>query len=192
MQPGATASDAVAPVTTSRSMRLRAAEDHDIPAVVALMNGAFRGTDAAVGWNSEAAYIDGDRTSEALLRQELRDHPTAQLLVAEGSQSRLAACVILAPQGGGVWHLGSLAVDPACQNGGTGRDLLAQAERLAQASGARTIRMKVVNIRDTLIAWYVRRGYALTGATEPFPYGDDRFGVPRRPDLCFSVLEKRL
>ncbi|MBU6298090.1 MAG: GNAT family N-acetyltransferase, partial [Alphaproteobacteria bacterium] len=48
------------------------------------------------------------------------------------------------------------------------------------------------NIRDALIAWYVRRGYELTGETRPFPYGDNRFGEPRRDDLKFVVLEKLL
>jgi len=52
--------------------------------------------------------------------------------------------------------------------------------------------MTVVNIRDTLIAWYQRRGYVLTGETRPFPYGDSRFGEPRRDDLSFVVLEKHL
>ena len=52
--------------------------------------------------------------------------------------------------------------------------------------------MTVVNVRDVLIAWYLRRGYHETGETEPFPYGDDRFGIPQRDDLCFVVLEKDL
>ena len=51
--------------------------------------------------------------------------------------------------------------------------------------------MTVVNVRDTLIAWYQRRGYALTGVTRPFP-SDDRFGKPLRDDLCFVVLERAL
>jgi hypothetical protein len=50
--------------------------------------------------------------------------------------------------------------------------------------------MTVVNVRKTLIAWYERRGYALTGETKPFPYGDERFGRPLRDDLHFVVLEK--
>jgi len=29
--------------------------------------------------------------------------------------------------------------------------------------------MTVVNIRDTLIAWYLRCGYVLTSETEPLP-----------------------
>jgi hypothetical protein len=49
-----------------------------------------------------------------------------------------------------------------------------------------------VNVRETLIAWYRRRGYRETGETEPFPYGDDRFGTPLRNDLHFVVLAKDL
>jgi hypothetical protein len=41
-------------------------------------------------------------------------------------------------------------------------------------------------------AWYVRCGYALTSETEPFPYGDNRFGIPKRDDMYFFVLRKRL
>jgi len=52
--------------------------------------------------------------------------------------------------------------------------------------------MTVIDIRDELIAFYVRRGYALTGIKKPFPYGDPRYGIPKRDDLRFEVLEKRL
>ncbi|HUN84305.1 MAG TPA: hypothetical protein VMU48_07990 [Terracidiphilus sp.] len=52
--------------------------------------------------------------------------------------------------------------------------------------------MTVLNVRDALIAWYERRAYCRTGETKPFPYGDDRFGVPLRDDLQFVVLEKTL
>jgi hypothetical protein len=52
--------------------------------------------------------------------------------------------------------------------------------------------MTVVNVRKAPIAWYLRRGYHETGETNPFPYGDDRFGTPQRDDLSFVVLEKDL
>jgi hypothetical protein len=52
--------------------------------------------------------------------------------------------------------------------------------------------MTVIEQRQDLIAWYVRRGYLVTRCTEPFPYGNSRFGLPRRTDLRFVVLEKRL
>ncbi|RYZ73324.1 MAG: GNAT family N-acetyltransferase, partial [Lysobacteraceae bacterium] len=30
------------------------------------------------------------------------------------------------------------------------------------------------------------------GIKKPFPYGDERFGIPRRDDLRFEILEKTL
>ena len=47
-------------------------------------------------------------------------------------------------------------------------------------------------VREDLIAWYERRGYVRTGEQRPFPYGDERFGRPRRTDLSFAVLSKEL
>jgi hypothetical protein len=50
----------------------------------------------------------------------------------------------------------------------------------------------VIRQREQLIAWYERRGYARTGELRPFPYGDERYGLPRVDDLEFTVLLKRL
>lgn len=52
--------------------------------------------------------------------------------------------------------------------------------------------MTVIEQRNELIAWYERRGYCRTGKTAPFPYGDLRFGEPKRPDLRFVVMRKDL
>jgi hypothetical protein len=52
--------------------------------------------------------------------------------------------------------------------------------------------MTVIEQRPELIAWYERRGYSKTGETAAFPYGDARFGEPKRPDLRFVVLAKSL
>jgi ribosomal protein S18 acetylase RimI-like enzyme len=63
--------------------------------------------------------------------------------------------------------------------------MLAEAEARVRAAGGARIRMSVVHRRDTLIAWYRRRGYELTGERLPFPLGD-----PPRTDLSLLVLEK--
>jgi hypothetical protein len=52
--------------------------------------------------------------------------------------------------------------------------------------------MTVISVRDDLIAWYERRGYRRTGQMSPFPYGDERFGIPQRADLQFELLVKLL
>lgn len=52
--------------------------------------------------------------------------------------------------------------------------------------------MTVISVRSELIAWYARRGYQRTGERAPFPYGDARFGEPKRDDLEFVVLQKSI
>lgn len=165
--------------------------DADVPAIVRLMNRAYRGTGTGSGWNSEADDMSGDRTSEALLRADIAAHPNAALLVWR-TPADVQGCVWLQPLVDGTWYVGSLTIDPRLQNAGLGRQLLAAAERWVRERGGQAMRMTVVNARDTLIAWYVRRGYQPTGETEPFPYDDTRFGVPKRHDLVFIVLQKRL
>ncbi len=162
-------------------------DEGDLGAIADLMNRAYRGTGS---WNSEDGIIAGDRTSPALLRAQISETPVGSFLKWVDPGGTLRGCVWLEPLGDEIWYLGSLAADPDQQNAGLGRQLLAGAEQWAGAHGARRIRMSVVNVRDTLIAWYVRRGYHLTGATEPFPYGDQRFGTPLRDDLHFVVLER--
>ncbi len=136
-------------------------------------------------------FITGSRTTESLLREEIA--AGARLLLAKDVlTSALQGCVSLRALSSEKWYLGALTVDPALQNAGFGRELLSSAEEYAAVHGARMIEMTVVNVRDALIAWYERRGYHLTGETRPFPYGDDRFGVPTRSDLEFVVLSKSL
>jgi len=175
------------------SLPLCLAVPADLPALVALMNSAYRGVGPEASWNTEARYLEGNRTNETDLAEELASKPEAVLLVTqEMAEGSLQGCVLLAPLSDGLWHLGSLAVDPLLQKSGLGRKLLQSAEEWAAQRGARTIQIEVVNVRDTLIAWYERRGYRLTGAVNPFPYGDNRFGTPLRNDLSFVVLEKSL
>jgi ribosomal protein S18 acetylase RimI-like enzyme len=165
----------------------------DIPLIVALMNRAYRGAEKSSGWSTEQAYIAGDRTTETLLRDEIKKKPSAFLLKWQGKEfDGLAGCVWLEPIKEDTWYLGSLAIDPQLQNGGLGRTMLAAAEDWIRKRGAKRVRITVVNVREPLIAWYIRRGYSTTGETERFPYEDDRFGKPLRDDLCFVVLEKSI
>ncbi len=167
--------------------------DDDLPHIVALMNRAYRGSGASAGWNSEAGYISGDRTTESLLKADLLAKPDASFFKwIAPSSGQISGCVWLEPEADGAWYLGSLATDPDQQNAGLGKTLLSAAEAWVREQGGTRVRMTVVNVRDTLIAWYVRRGYRTTGETQPFPYGDNRFGTPLRDDLAFVVLEKVL
>jgi ribosomal protein S18 acetylase RimI-like enzyme len=83
-----------------------------------------------------------------------------------------------------------LAVDPDTQDGGVGRALIETSEAYVRARGGKILRMTVIDIRDTLIAWYERRGFHRAGF-EPFPYNDRRIG-DASGELRFVVMEKTL
>jgi predicted N-acetyltransferase YhbS len=165
-------------------------QESDYPAIVELANLAYRGPES---WSSEHGYIVGTRLTEDLLRQELAAAPQAHLLTwRETSQAEIIGTVWLDPKSSETWYLGLLTVRPGLQDQGIGRALLSASEEFARARGAKRVRMTVVNLRYSLIAWYQRRGYALTGENEPFPTGDERFGKPLRDDLHFVVMEKEI
>jgi ribosomal protein S18 acetylase RimI-like enzyme len=172
-------------------MLLEPATESDYPAIIDLINVAFRATGPTASWNIEAGIIEGQRMNDSLLREDLATKPAAHLLVRRNpADNSILGTVWLDPGKDGVWYLGLLTVKPALQNHQLGRTLLAAAEDFAKTRGARSIQMTVLNVRDSLIAWYQRRGYSLTGESKPFPYDDERFGRPLRDDLHFVVLEK--
>jgi len=171
-------------------MHLQPATADDLPALHALIESAYRGASARRGWSHEADLLEGQRTDLAALRAML-DDPAQHLLVLRDNEV-LRACVALTDKGESLAYLGMLTVDPERQAAGLGRLILAAAEDHAAAFGAARVEMTVIAQRAELIAWYERRGYALTGERRPFPHGDPRFGLPRRDDLIFVVMEKTL
>ena len=172
-------------------MLLNRAIEADYVPIIELVNMAYRGAGPGASWNSEADFIEGERLTEALLEEDLAAKPEAQLLTyRDAPNGELLGTVWLEPKGNGVWYLGLLTIRPDLQNRHLGRALLSAAEAYAKERGAHLIRMTVVNARDTVIAWYERRGYALTGETLSFPYKDNRLGRPLRDGLHFVLLEK--
>ena len=164
----------------------------DLPVLHRLIESAYRGVEARRGWSHEADLLGGQRTDLAALSDQVED-PAQAILLARDHGGRIAGCVAISDRGGGTAYIGLVAVDPSRQAAGLGRRLLAEAERHAATKfAANRAEMTVISLRTELIAWYQRRGYALTGETRPFPKTNPRFGLPRRDDLVFVVLEKRL
>ncbi len=163
----------------------------DVPALHALIEGAYRGESATKGWTHESYLLGGQRTDVGSLCAIINDPASAMLIAVDAMQ--LCGCVQISDAGGGLGYLGLLAVDPNLQTGGLGKQLMAAAETaLANDFGATRVEMTVINLRAELIAFYVRRGYSVTGETRPFPYDDARFGIAQSRNLDFVVLEKRL
>ena len=169
-------------------LAFRFAGERDVPAIVGLVESAYRGE---AGWTTETHLLDGQRTDAGLVRAAIRQ-PGSAVLVAEAG-GYLVGCCQLERRPDAEVYFGMFSVRPGRQGQGRGREILAEAERLARDDwGARTMVMTVLAQRGELIAWYERRGYRRTGEGRPFPYGDARFGIPKRPDLSFVVLAKPL
>jgi len=166
----------------------------DVPALVALVTRAYRGEASRAGWTTEADLLEGQRIDPAVLREDIT-RPRSRVLLAE-HDGALLGCAHVAvedDEGDAAGYFGMFAVDPAFQGSGLGRAILAEAERVSREElGMDRMRMTVIVQRESLIAWYERRGYRRTGLYRPFPYGDERFGIPLRDDLRFELLEKEL
>ncbi|MFD4934136.1 GNAT family N-acetyltransferase [Streptomyces virginiae] len=172
------------------ALSFRSAVEADVPELVALVESAYRGDASRAGWTTEADYLDGQRTDPDGVRAVIAA-PDGVLLVVERADE-IVACCQLEHRDDHV-YFGMFAVRPGLQGAGLGKEILAEAERRARETwGAKEMRMTVVHVREELIAYYVRRGYRRTGEMSPFPYGDERFGVPLREDLAFELLVKSL
>lgn len=168
----------------------RAATEADIPALVALVTSAYRGESSRAGWTTEADFLAGPRIDPEVLRADLL-RPRSRVVVVDGEGGPVACAHVADQDGAG--YFGMFAVRPGLQGGGLGGRLLTECERIAREDwGLPLMRMTVIDLRDALIAYYERRGYRRTGRHLPFPYGDERFGIPLRDDLRFEVLEKPL
>ena len=168
----------------------RLATHDDVQPLVALVNSAYRGESSRAGWATEEALLGGVRIDADRLTADLEADGSAILVHEDGGD--LLACVHLERTGDGC-YLGMLTTKPTLQDRGLGRQMLAAAEAWAVATWhSREMHMTVIVQRESLIAWYERRGYARTGERKPFPYGDERWGLPKRDDLEFVVLKKVL
>ncbi|AOR35890.1 GNAT family N-acetyltransferase [Streptomyces fodineus] len=168
----------------------RDATDRDVDALVALIESAYRGDASRVGWTTEADILQGRRTDPEGVLEVIRS-PGSRMLTVE-QDGRIVACCQLEHRGEHA-YFGMFAVSPTLQGAGLGKTVMAEAERqVREAWGVTEMHMTVISVRDDLIAWYERRGYRRTGRMSPFPYGEERFGIPQRDDLQFELLVKKL
>jgi ribosomal protein S18 acetylase RimI-like enzyme len=182
-------------MTTDTALKFRNATLADTAALVALVESAYRGDISKQGWTTEADMLDGRRTGADEIEASIT-RPDSCILMAErqtrdGTHELLACAHIAIEDGAG--YFGMFSVRPDLQGSGIGKAVITEAERIAREEWKLPVmQMTVIDIRDELIAFYERRGYRRTGVKKPFPYGDERFGVPKREDLRFEVLEKTL
>ena len=169
-------------------LQFRGLNAADSPAALLnLINSAYRGTDGAGRWTTEAHLVAGDRISERDLQVLLVD-PQLHWLLAESS-GEVCGCIAI-KQYPDVTELGTFAIAPSLQGTGLGKQLLAQAESIAQ-SRLLPLQVTVVSLNSALIQFYQRRGYQDTGLRLPYPV-EQNVGTPLQAGIELVVLQKSL
>lgn len=168
----------------------RIATQADASVIADLVESAYRGDASRVGWTTEADFLHGRRTDIGEI-EELLTSENGRFVLFERGGLIGASCYI--ERQGRVCYFGMFSVHPPFQGTGIGRMVIEEVERIARDEwDCDRVEMTVIDIRSELIAWYERRGYVRTGRTRPFPYGDERVGLPQRDDLRFEYMVKEL
>jgi len=168
------------------------ADEQHVEAIVKLVNSAYRGDSSKKGWTTEADLLGGQRVDpEGILSDITKENSVILVAEDEDDNNKLLGCVHLEKREGKC-YLGMLTVDPTLQKKGIGHLLVHESEAFAQYWDCSHIFMTVISVRSELIDWYTKLGFRNTGEKRPFPYGDERFGIPKVDNLEFVVLEKKI
>src|SRR3954466_2074036 len=139
-------------MTNSPVLQIRPATPADRPRLIALINAAF----------SIETFLEGTRTDDERLSAMMQK---GEILLAADSSGQILAS-IYAENRGNRGYLGQLAVDPAHQRSGFGKQLLSAAENHFRARGCEAIDITVLSLRPELLPIYRRLGFIETGTEE--------------------------
>ena len=168
----------------------RLANLDDLAHIEKLVNAAYRGETSRLGWTTEADLLDGQRTDKDALHDIISTtdniiilcHKANQIIGTVHLHCKQETC-----------HFGMFTIHPSSQGLGIGKQFISYAEKYARNKlDCSHMMMTVIDLRKELLQWYERRGYINTGRRAGFPYGDERFGIPRRDDLQLTILKKSL
>ena len=151
-----------------RSLNIRTAKIDDVAQLVEWINLADR-AQSERSWTTEKAFVDGIRITNEQLSGDL-SWSNFKLFIGENEQGLLVACIGLSIDHNSV-EIGTFAIDSSIQNLGYGKQMLNYVEVYVAQScmEVRDLIMYVLDVRSELIAYYQRRGYQITGHTEPYP-----------------------
>ena len=134
------------------TLQIRLATPDDRPRLILVINAAF----------AIETFLEGTRTDDERLAAMMKK---GEILLAEDSSGQLLAC-IYSETHGTRGYLGMLAVDPAHQRYGLGKQMLAAAENHFRARGCDAIDITVLSLRPELLPIYKRLGFVETGTEE--------------------------
>ena len=167
------------------------AELSDAQATAALINSAYRGETSRAGWTTEADILDGVRTTTQEIASLIK-REDAFILVGV-LRDQIVATICCERQdayGRNIAHLGMIAVKPTLQNKGYGTTMIQAAEAMtAREWRVVGFHMAVITLREELIAFYERLGFARSGEFKNFPE-NSALWQPKVAGLTLEYLVK--
>ena len=139
------------------AISVRRALPADAPALARLINRAYE---------VEVSFVDGERTNAAEIAAMITA-PRGTFFVLEHAGG-LGAAIWFEPRDGAA-YFGMLSVVPELQGLGIGTRMVRIAEAMAEAMGAHSMSLKIVNVREELGRWYKSLGYREVG-TAPYTH----------------------
>ncbi|KAJ5128581.1 acyl-CoA N-acyltransferase [Penicillium atrosanguineum] len=176
---------------TALDLNFRVATLEDAPQLQELVQAAFRAEDSRSDWTGDMGLASQFHISVKEI-ESFMNGPESAFLMATDNNGIVVGTIGVSKRGANGARLSMLAVDQRHHRGGLGRQVLGYAEYyIHQTWGATKLGLNALSTRQTLIAWYMRRGYQKTGETSPFPR--ERFPDLELPDgMCFVEFEKDL
>lgn len=166
----------------------RTANLDDVDALVQLVNNAYHPEPGIGAWTDESRFVNGTRTNQQALKKLLAKDGSVVLLGMR--EDTILACVHVEKSASHA-HIGMLAVNPAWQGAGIGKQMLAQAEAYARHHfDIEKFVLLVISLRRELLAFYLRRGYLETGTTIDYALLCGPTCDAKIAGLRFVVLEK--
>jgi ribosomal protein S18 acetylase RimI-like enzyme len=173
------------------NLNFRVATLEDAPQLQGLIQSAFRAEDSRSDWTGDMGLASQFHISVKEIEDFIKG-PDSAFLMATNNTDVAVGTIGVSKRGPNSARLSMLAVDHRYHREGLGRQVLGYAEAYGQQTwGATKLELNALSTRQTLIAWYMRRGYQKTGETSPFPR--ERFPDLNLPeDMCFVEFDKNL
>lgn len=179
-----------------QNLKFRLADKKDIPELVVIINRSYR-EDVEQSWTNEKQYVSGARIDETQLQTQIEMHHdlkrSSQLLVVELNDQMSfykIGCVAI-DYVGDTAEINTFCIAPEWQNAGYGKRVLSAAELYISklVPHVRQYSMWVLNVRQELIEYYIRRGYELTNEIADYPI-DANVGQPLQALHLVRLIKK--
>lgn len=167
------------------------AELVDAQDIAELINSSYRGESSRAGWTTEADILDGLRTTTQEVASIIkRDDAFVLVGVLRDQIVATICCERQDAYGRNIAHLGMIAVKPTLQNKGHGTAMIHAAEAMTFREWRVVgFHMAVITLREELIAFYERLGYARSGEFKNFPE-NSALWQPKVAGLTLEYLVK--